>query len=196
MNFLTLLALTLQEQAPHAAAQTEHASPGVFAWSTSVATWTVIIFLILLAVLMKFAFPPILGYAAAREKRIQDTLDEAKHNREEAERLLEQQRQELAHARTEAQQVIAEGRQAAEKVRTELLNKARAEQEELLARARADIETERLKAVESVREEAVDLALAAAAKLIEQRLDADNDRRIINEFLKRVEPPKAAGARR
>ncbi|MGH7469848.1 MAG: F0F1 ATP synthase subunit B [Longimicrobiales bacterium] len=193
---MSLLSL-LQEHAPAASQAGEHAaSPEVFAWSTSVSVWTVVIFLILLAVLSKFAFPPILGYAAAREKRIQDTLDEAKHNREEAERLIEQQRQELARARTEAQQVIAEGRQAAEKVRADLLNKARTEQEELLARARADIETERLKAVESVRAQAVDLALAAAGKLIEQRLDGENDRRIINDFLARVDKQDVAGAGR
>jgi F-type H+-transporting ATPase subunit b len=187
----------IQEQAHGAAAQAEHAAtPEVFAWSTSVSVWTVVIFLILLAVLSKFAFPPILGYAAAREKRIQDTLDQAKQNREEAQQLIEQQRRELAQARTEAQQLIAEGRQAAEKVRADLLARTKAEQAELLARARADIETERLKAVESVREQAVDLALAAAGKLIDQRLDADHDRRIVNDFLKRVEPPATAGARR
>ncbi len=188
---MKLLWLILQEQG--AAGET----PNVFAWSTSVSVWTVIIFLLLLGVLSKYAFPPILGYAAAREKRIQDTLDEAKRNREEAGRLLEEQRQELARARMDAQQVIAEGRQAAEKVRADLLIKTRAEQEELLARARADIETERLRAIESVREHAVDLALGAAAKLVEQRLDSENDRRIVNEFLARVDTQKAAaGARR
>jgi F-type H+-transporting ATPase subunit b len=184
---MNLIWLLLQEHAPAAAQTAEHAeSPNIFSLASNVMLWTIIIFLLLLVVLAKWAFPPILGYAAAREKRIQDTLDEAKRNREEAERLLEQQRQEIVKARTEAAQVIAEGRQAAEKVRAELLNKARAEQEELIARARADIEAERLKAVESVRQQAVDIALAAAGKLVEQRMDAENDRRIVNEFLTRV----------
>src|SRR5688572_16823977 len=142
---MNVLWLMIQEQAEHAE------SPNVFALSTNVSVWTLVIFLILLGVLAKFAFPPILGYAAAREKRIQDTLDEARQNREEAERLLEQQRQEIAKARADAQLIIAEGRQGAEKIRADLLNKSRAEQEELVARARADIETERLKAIESVR---------------------------------------------
>jgi F-type H+-transporting ATPase subunit b len=192
MNFLWLLQ---QEHAPAAGQAAEHAqSRGVFEFAPGTSFWTLVIFGILMAVLIKFAFPPILGYAAAREKRIQDTLDEAKRNREEADQLLEQQRQEIARARTDAQQLIAEGRQAAEKVRAELLNKARAEQEELLARARADIETERQQAVESVRKQAVDIALAAASKLVEQRLDAENDRRIVNDFLSRVDS-KPAGAR-
>jgi|SRR5687768_8214303 len=186
MNFLWLV---LQEttHAPAAGQAAEHAQEfGVFQLTQSTMTWTLIIFLVLMGVLMKFAFPPILGYAAAREKRIQDALDESKRQREEAERLLETQRQELAKARGEAQQLIVEGRQAAEKVRQELLTRAKAEQEELITRAKADIEAERLKAVESVRREAVDLALAAAGKLVSQRLDSDTDRRIVTEFLSRV----------
>ena len=194
---MTLLNL-IQEHAPAAGqAAAEHAeSPNVFALSANVSFWTVIIFLALMAVLAKFAFPAILGYAEAREKRIQAALDEARQNREEAQRLLEQQRQEIAQARTEAQQIIAEGKSAAEKVRAELLNRARAEQEELVTRAKADIDAERLRAVESVRQQAVDIALAAASKVVEQRLDTEQDRRIVNEFLSRVHTEKPTGAGR
>ena len=193
---MNVLWLILQEHAPAAADAAQHAeSPQVFGIMANVMTWTLIIFLILLFVLMKFAFPPILGYAEAREKRIQDALDESKRQREEAERLLETQRQELAKARGDAQLLIAEGRQGAEKIRQELLTRAKAEQEELITRAKSDIEAERLKAVESVRREAVDIALAAAAKLVGQRLDSDNDRRIVNDFLNRV-GTQPAGAKK
>jgi F-type H+-transporting ATPase subunit b len=195
MNFLWLV---LQEHAPEAAQAAEHAAtPNVFQWTQNVSFWTLVIFIILLGVLLKFAFPPILGYANAREQRIQDALDMAKTQRAEAEQLLAQQRQELLKARTDAQQLIAEGKQAAEKVRSELLNRAKAEQEELLARARAEIEAERARALESVRREAVDLALAAASKLVEQRLDADSDRRLVTQFLDRAGAAEsAAGATR
>lgn len=187
---ISLLAL-VQEHAPAAG---EHAqSPNVFALTWNVSFWTVIIFAILLVVLAKFAFPPILGYAAAREKRIQDALDESKRQREEAERLLEQQRAELANARAEAQAIIAEGRQAAERIRQDLLNRARAEHEEMLTRARADIEAERARAIESMRREAVELALAAASRLIEKRLDNEADRKLVSDFLSRAEVAEPAG---
>ena len=196
MNILWLV-VKAQEHAPEAAqAAADHAEqPKVFGLNAGTMTWTVIIFGVLFVILWKFAFPPILGYAAAREKRIQDALDESKRQREEAEKLLETQRQELAKARGDAQQLIAEGRQGAEKVRQELLTRAKAEQEELITRAKADIEAERLKAVESVRREAVDIALAAAAKLVGQRLDSENDRRIVNDFLNRV-GSQPAGAKK
>lgn len=163
-------------------------TPGVFDLSVSVSFWTVVIFLVLLGVLLKYAFPPILGYAEAREQRIQANLDEAKQSRAEAERLLAQQREERVEARRQSKEILAEARQAGERVRQDLLERARVEQDEMLTRARQDIERERQRAVEAVRREAVELALAAASRLLDQRLTAEEDRKIVTDYLGRVEP--------
>ncbi|HEX6560289.1 MAG TPA: F0F1 ATP synthase subunit B [Longimicrobiales bacterium] len=171
------------------------ASPSVFNLAINVSFWTVIIFLLLLFVLAKFAFPPILGYAAAREKRIQDALDAARQEREDAQRLIEEQRQALLHARDEAQRVIAEAQKAADRVRREMLDKARAEQEELVQRAKSEIDAERARAVDSLRREAVDLAIAAASKLVERRLDSQEDRRLVTDFLTNVDRGEVAATR-
>ena len=162
-------------------------TPNVFALTQNVSLWTLIIFLVLLAALSKFAFPHILGYAAAREARIQQALDEARRQREETEALLAQQREELAQARVQAQQLITEGKQSAERVRHELLQQARTEGDDLIERARREIAHERTQAIESLRREAADLAIAAASKLIGQRLDAPADRQLVTDFLGRVE---------
>ena len=190
---MNLLFAFLQEHAPAAA---EHAeSPNVFAFTANVSFWTLVIFVILLFVLAKFAFPPILGYAAAREKRIQEAIDEAARQRAETEKLLEEQRSMLVSARTEAQGIIAEAQKNAERVRREVLDKAKTEQEELLVRAKREIEDERVRAVDSLRREAVDLAVAAASKLVEKKLDSQEDRRIVTEFLSHVETGAAVGSR-
>ena len=160
--------------------------PNVFALTQNVSFWTLVIFLLLLFVLAKFAFPPILWYAAAREKRIQESLDEAKRTRAEAESLLAQQRQELAAAKHEALQLVAEARLGADKVRDEMLTRARTEQSEILARAKDEIGRERDLAIESVRREAVDLTIAAASKLIERRLGGEEDRRLVTDYLSRA----------
>lgn len=180
---MNIIWLALQDQAEAAA---EH-TPSVFNLVTGVSFWTVIIFLALMAVLSKFAFPAILGYAAAREQRIQDALDEAQRQRVEAESLLAQQRQELAAAKQEAAGLLAEARQAADRTRQELLTRARADQEEIVARARDEIQRERDLAMESVRREAVDVAIMAASKLLEKRLGADEDRRLVTEYLSRAD---------
>lgn len=191
---MNLLFALLQHGAETAEAAHE-ASPNVFAFAANVSFWTVVIFLLLLVILAKFAFPPILGYAAAREKRIQDALDAARRDREAAQSELEAQRQALLHARDEAQQVVAEAQKAAERVRREMLDKARAEQEELLARAKAEIESERARAIDSLRKEAVDLAMAAASNLMAKKMDAQEDRRVVTEFLANVDRGQVAATR-
>lgn len=190
------LILALLQHGAEAAAEAEHAaSPGVFSFAANVSFWTLVIFAILFVVLAKFAFPPIMGYAAAREKRIQDALDAARQDREEAKRELEEQRQALMRARDEAQHVVADAQKAAERVRRDMLDKARAEQEEILTRAKSEIESERLRAIDSLRREAVDLALAAASNLMEKKMDTQEDRRVVTEFLANVDRGQVAATR-
>lgn len=155
--------------------------------------WTVVIFLILLWVLAKFAFPAILGYANAREERIQEILDAAARDRAEAEQLLEQQRQELAEGRRQAQQIVNEAKQAAEKLREEFLSRARAEQEEILTRAKLEIERERDRAADQLRNEAVEMAIAAAGRLIGERVGSEEDRKLVRDYIGRIENPANAG---
>jgi F-type H+-transporting ATPase subunit b len=185
MNLLTVIL----QQAGEAGAE-----PNVFQLSTNVSFWTLVIFVILLVVLSKFAFPPILGYANAREQRIQDILDAAARDREEAERILEEQRRELAEARQQAQQILADARQAGERVRREALEQARAEQEELVARAKQELEREREAAIEALRHEAVDLSLAAASRLLGKRVDAEEDRTLVRDYLNQLGATTGAGA--
>lgn len=174
-----------------AAAETGE-TPNVFALSLGVSFWTFVIFIILVVVLAKFAFPPILGYAAAREQRIQDALDAARAQREQTEQLLEQQREELAKARQHAQDMIAEGKVAAERVRETMVQETRQEQQAMLARAKRDIQEERNVAIESLRREAIELALAAASRLVTHRMDAAEDRKLVSEFLQSVDTGSGA----
>lgn len=167
-----------------------------FSLNSGVIIWTLIIFLALVFVLGKWAWKPILGTLEARERRIQEILDAAARDRAEAEKALEEHRRQLAESRQQAQQMMAEGREAAEKVRQEMLESARRQQEELLARTRDDIRREREVAIAQLRREAVDLSLAAASRLVEKRLDSADDRRLVQEYLTRLDSERdGAGAR-
>lgn len=175
------------------AQEAEQSGPGLFNINLGLSFWTVVIFLILLWVLAKFAFPAILGYANAREQRIQEVLDAAAQDRAEAERLLAQQRQELAESQQQAQQIVTEAKQAAERLREEFLSRARAEQEEIVARAKLEIERERERAADQLRQEAVEMALAAAGKLIGQRVGIEEDRQLVREYIGRIDKPAGIG---
>lgn len=166
--------------------QEEHAQPGLFDLNLGVSFWTIVIFLLLLWALAKFAFPAILGYAQAREERIREVMEAAQRDRDEALRLLEEQKRQLAGTRDEAALILAEAKQAAESVRQEVVEKAHAEHREMLERARGEIEREREKAVDALRATAVELALAATSKLLGQKVQGEADRRFVQDVIART----------
>jgi F-type H+-transporting ATPase subunit b len=174
-----MLTATIQAHAP--AAQ-EHAS-GPLTVEPGLMIWTVFVFLLLLLILKKFAWPAILGAVEAREQALERQLAEAARDRELAAGLLAEHQKLIAEAKTQAHGVIVEARSVAEKERALAIEKTKQEQEELLARARREIAAERDSALAELRREAVDLSLAAASKLIEKRLDGETDRKLVQEFL-------------
>jgi F-type H+-transporting ATPase subunit b len=145
--------------------------------------WTIVIFTILLVVLSRFAFKPMLSAVEARERALQDAIDAAKRDRDEAQRVLAEHRAGLEKARSEAQKLIADGRATAEKLRNDLLEQTKAQQQEMLESARRAIETEKNNAIASLRREAVDLAIAGASKVIERNLDSEANRKLVETYL-------------
>jgi F-type H+-transporting ATPase subunit b len=148
--------------------------------------WTLLIFVVLLFVLSKFAFKPILAAVEAREKALEDAIEGAKRDRDAAAQLLAQQQAALDASRGEAQKYIADARGVAEKMRADLLEQTRKEQADLLERARRDIEGERDKAIAQLRREAVELAILGASKVIEENLDSDKNRKLVESYLSSI----------
>jgi len=155
----------------------------MFDLNLGLSVWTTLVFLILLAVLWKFAWGPILAMVQDREDGIQGTLDQAAKERQEAAKLLAEHRDQMADARRQAQQMIAEGKEAGERVRQGIEEKARAEGDAMIERARESIEREKDAALDELRKESVDLALAAAAKLVQESLDEKKDRDLVMDFI-------------
>jgi F-type H+-transporting ATPase subunit b len=165
----------------------EGGTPSPFSVNYGLFFWTIIVFVVLLYLLKRFAFPAILKATEEREATIARQLAEAEAANTEARTLLEENRRLLAEARTQAQGLMAEAKTAAEKERSAAIERTRQEQEEILARARREIGDERDKALTELRREAVDLSLAAAAKLIGQRLDSAQDRALVEGYLASLE---------
>lgn len=168
----------------------EGGAPSPFAVNSGLVIWTWVVFVVLLFLLKKFAFPAILKATEERERTIARQLDEAAKATTEAKALLDENRRLLAEARTQAQAMMAEAKSAAEKERAAAVEKTRQEQDELMARARREIQAERDKALTDLRREAVDLSLAAASKLIGQRLDGGSDRALVETYLASLEKAK------
>ena len=180
---LNLARAVIQEHAP--AAQ-EHGS-GPLTVEGGLMFWTIVVFLLLLAILKRFAWPAILGAVEAREQALERQLAEAARDRELAAAMLAEHQKLLAEAKTQAHAILVEARNVSDKERAHAIEKTRQEQEELLERARREIAEERDRAVAELRREAVDISLAAASRLIEKRLDGETDRKLVLEYLSTLE---------
>ncbi|HKT59335.1 MAG TPA: F0F1 ATP synthase subunit B [Gemmatimonadales bacterium] len=162
--------------------QEEH-TPGPLSVDPGLMIWTVVIFVALLLILKRFAWPAILGAVEARERALEEQLAEAERNRAEAAQLLAEHKKLMGDAKAQAHAIVLEARQLAEKERAVAMEKTRQEQDELLQRARREIAAERDRAMTDLRREAVELSLAAASKLIGERLSTDTDRKIVADYL-------------
>ena len=180
---LPLAMLLLAALATPAAAQ----EGGLLDINAGLMFWTVVIFLLVLFALYRFAFPHILGAVEAREARIAELLSAAQRDRDEAQSLLETQRTQQEELRAQIQEMLAEGRTAGERMREDIVAEARREQQALLERARRDIDQQADQAIADLKAQAVELSIAAASRLIEKNLDQEENRRLVRDYLERLE---------
>jgi F-type H+-transporting ATPase subunit b len=152
----------------------------------------VIAFLIMLAILSRWVYPPIVRAAEARQRQVAEQLQAAEKARQEAEARLRDAEERLAEARSQAQEIIAGASRSGEQLRSELREKADEEARRLTEKARQDIEAERQRAIDSVRGEVAGLVVAATEKVIGESLDGERHRRLIDSAIAEVE--KGAGA--
>src|ERR1700693_6149252 len=150
--------------------------------------WTLVVFLFLFFILGRFVFPKITAAVEAREKALEEAIEGAKRDREEAARALAEQLRQIEAARLEAQKIIVEGRQVGEKLRAQMIEETRGQQLQMLERARGEIEQEKERAIAELRREAIELAIAGASKGIEKNLDDEGNRKIVESFLASIPP--------
>jgi F-type H+-transporting ATPase subunit b len=154
--------------------------------------WTGITFLVLLVVLGKFAWGPIVKMLAERERTIRDAIDSAKKERAEAERMLAEQKESLLRAQREAAEIAKRNAQEVEKLRQELTDRARKEADELIATARRQVVEEIAKAKGELKAQVVDLAIDAAARLVKANLDEKAQRALVEEYIAQLPANRAA----
>ena len=191
MRFLnpgfTAITASLLAAAPLLAQEQEaHEPVNLLSPNTGLMFWTLLIFVVLLFILARYAFKPLTAAVEAREAALEKAIREANAARDEANKLLAEQTKSLETARAEAQRVIADSRVTGEKLRNEMLEQTKHQQHELLERARAEIDNERKRAIADLRREAVELALAGATKVIERNLDDQTNRKLVESFLATV----------
>ncbi|MEH7415885.1 F0F1 ATP synthase subunit B [Neobacillus drentensis] len=143
-----------------------------------------IVFIILLALLKKFAWGPLMGIMKQREEHISNEITSAENSHLEAKKLLEEQRNLLKEARNDAQNLIENAKKQGDVQREEIITTARAEAERIKEAAKVEIEQQKEKAVAAIREQVASLSVLIASKVIEKELTAADQDALINEYIK------------
>jgi F-type H+-transporting ATPase subunit b len=155
-------------------------SPGLFVWS-------LITFLVLVALLYKFAFNPLMRLQQKRQDEIHQAIHEAERLRDEAQDLLVNYKQQLTEARQEAEVIVDRARKAGESTKAEVLEEARVQAQATLAKARQQIERDTTQALQKIREEVADLTVAATEKVARTSLSGEDQLRLIQEAINEID---------
>lgn len=143
----------------------------------------IINFVLLLVLLYFIGYRPIRKMLDERSKRIKEGIDQAELAKEAATRAEEEVQRRLDEARKDGQLILAQAAEMGERLKAEAREEARREAEALIVRARAEIGMERDEAIDRLRQEFADLAILAAEKVINETLDKERHRRLIQEVL-------------
>ncbi len=154
---------------------------------TGLIAWTIIIFVLLLLILRKVAWKPIVGALEERTKLIKDSLEKAEAAQRAAENARAEYEAMMAKASKEAQELIARGRKAAEGIRDEIVAKAQVESEQLRQRTIREIDLARQKALEEIKHTAAQLSVDIAGKIIGRSLVAKDHQELIRQALREMQ---------
>ena len=142
-----------------------------------------IAFLIIWAVLAKFAWPAVTGILDKRQETIKNNLDEAEAAKIEAQRSLDEYKQQLADARREAAGILDEARRAGEQVKADITAQAQAQADEMIAKAKKSIEKEKLAAIADLQGSVAELSVAVAGRFIGEDLSDADQRKLIEKYV-------------
>jgi F-type H+-transporting ATPase subunit b len=148
--------------------------------------WAWITFLVLLGILYKVAWRPILAAIEKRERTIQESLDKAAKASEEAEALIKQHEEMIRSAQSEVQRIINENRELAEKSRQQIIEQAQGTAQKMVEKAKLEIEKEKESALLVLRGEVADLAIEATKKILHESLDETRQRALVDDFIGKI----------
>lgn len=164
----------------------EEGQGNLFAGDIGNAVWTLVIFLLVVLILGKFAWGPLLAGLQQREEFIRRSLEEAKDDREAAEARLAEFEAKLADAGAQAAEIVDQGKKNAETARASIEEKAREEADKMVDRARREIELAKQTAIKDLYSTSSELATEIASRILRRELNAQDHERLISESIKEL----------
>ena len=149
--------------------------------------WTIVTFLVLLGLLARFAWRPLLDALEKRQEVIRKSLDDARKARQELEQVKADAAKLLSEARAEAGEIVSRTRSEAARFADEMKQKARTDADALVKHAERQIEMQTARAMETIRRETVDLSVEIASKILRRSITKEDNERLIDDTLKEMQ---------
>jgi F-type H+-transporting ATPase subunit b len=149
--------------------------------------WTIVTFLVLLGLLARFAWRPLLDALEKRQDVIRKSLDDARQARQELEQVKTESAKLLSQARVEAGEIVSRTRADAARFADEMKQKARSDADALVKHAERQIEMQTARAMETIRRESVDLSVEIASKILRRNISKEDNERLIADTLKEMQ---------
>lgn len=148
--------------------------------------WAIINFFVLLAILYKFLYKPVLNVLDSRKEEVANNLSHAEASKKEAEEMFADYKRQLQEATLQAAEIVNKANKTAEEAKNEIISQARKEAANISERALNEIEREKDKALKEVRDEIANLAVLAAGKVLEKSITKEDHDKMINDFISQV----------
>jgi len=148
--------------------------------------WTILTFLILLIILKKVAWKPILTALENREKGIEDSLNRAEQAKEEAQKILEENQATLSKAEEESKKIIDQSRVYADNLKEQMLKESKDQQQKIIEDASVEIERKKNAAFEELKNQIAEISVNAAEKIMKESIDAAKNKEIVNRYLSEI----------
>ena len=145
--------------------------------------WTVITFIVLLIILKKFAWKPILTALDQRENAIRESLEKAEQAKLDAQNVLEQNQASLAKAEEESKKIVEQSRQYAEKLKDQILQDSRDQARKMINEASNEIERKKDAALDDLKTQVAEIAIKAAEKILKENLNEEMQKKIVNKYI-------------
>lgn len=165
----------------------EGGGSGLLSVNEGLAFWTVLVFVILMLLLKKFAWKPILKALDEREKNIKDSLELAIKSKEEAQILIEENKSNLLKTEESARKIINEARVYAENLKTQILEDSKEQAQKIITSASEEIDRKKEEAFGQLKNEVAEISLQIAEKIIKQNLDAKLNEEVINKYINELQ---------
>lgn len=163
-----------------------HEKPGLLSVNPGLIIWTIIIFVILLFILKMIAWGPLIKALNGREETIRTALENAEAQNKEAKILIEQNKKNLSEANAQAMKIINEGKEVANRIKDDIVNKANETTKKMIEQAKKEIEIQKDTALEKIKDEISEVAIKTAEMLINANLDAEKQKKLIDDFITRI----------